>query len=259
MFVALNNKGERVLSNKAVRGRYYYCQQCQGRLVFKKGRIKLPHFAHYPNQAPCTTWERESSRHLEMKYVAMRNLVKDNRVGLAEYEYNIDGYFPDLYMEIIDYNGKHWKMAVEMQKSSKSVDDILEKTRFYTERDIYTLWVFDFPQAWIKKVSRINRKLGHLRFFEVRVNAMLRELHRLSVGRFYVMRNDMILATHLYPVYRNKKKWNRYMEDHYIQRKNLKTIKKPVMKVLGNWNVMFTTTEEGLKIARFRDKQFWED
>jgi len=259
LLVALSQKGERVLSHDAEKGRFYQCQQCGGRLIFKKGRIKIPHFAHYPYQNPCNVWEAESSRHLQMKYIAMANIVKDNRFSFVEYEYNIDGYFPDIYGEITDYNGKKWKLAVEMQKSNKSVEDFIEKTRFYTKRDIYTLWIFDYPKAWDKKISRVNRKKGYLKYYEVRVNAMLRESQRLNDGRVYMLRDYLLFSNHLYPVYRQPNKRLSVVKPNNKRAKVLKTVKKPVMKVLGAWNIMFTTTIEGLKIAKFRDKPFWED
>ena len=59
MRFANNNHGLRVCADDAVREDEHFCPTCQQPLILKRGKVILPHFAHFPNK-PCTdTWTYE--------------------------------------------------------------------------------------------------------------------------------------------------------------------------------------------------------
>ena len=61
MRFANNSFGLRICADDAAKGEEYFCPTCSKPLVLKKGKIILPHFAHFPNQ-PCTdTWTYDES------------------------------------------------------------------------------------------------------------------------------------------------------------------------------------------------------
>ena len=61
MRFAKNKEGARVCADYAARGEEYYCPTCGKPLVLKRGKVLLPHFAHFPHQ-PCTdNWSYDES------------------------------------------------------------------------------------------------------------------------------------------------------------------------------------------------------
>ena len=221
MLIALNSDGTRVSGSEATKGEEYYCQQCEQRVIPKKGDIKIHHFGHYPGSPSCVWWEPESETHLTMKDNILKSIKETykKRVILIEPEYKIvydtewfehdilggDGdiqpyfkselfkerkLFPDVFVEIDFPNGKK-RIAIECQKSNKSADDVILKTQMYSLMDIYTLWIFD--DDW----KSSDCKLGFV------IPSMVRQLHTLNYGRIYTLnRSGVITAYHLYKTFK---------------------------------------------------------
>ena len=50
---AFGSSGERVSPREAARGHSYQCPECRERLVFRQGKVRVPHFAHYRTPESC--------------------------------------------------------------------------------------------------------------------------------------------------------------------------------------------------------------
>lgn len=146
--MALDKDGNKYIANKDLeRKEYFYiCSlpTCKQYVFLKKGDIKVAHFAHYTGVEH--DWESESEEHYQMKNDIFEyfNLFKQaGWIKSIERELPIrlvNGNYltPDIYIE----TNNNEKIAVECQYSIYSPEKIKNKTREYSESDIYTLWIF---------------------------------------------------------------------------------------------------------------------
>lgn len=223
MLIGLNSNGKRVSGSEARKEEEYYCQQCEQRVIQKKGHIKIHHFAHYPGSPSCVWWEPESETHLRMKDDISKSIKKiyKKKVILIEPEYKIEydtewfehdilgggdtqpyfkselfkdrKLFPDVFA-VIDFPNGTKRIAIECQKSNKSAEDVILKTQMYSLMGIYTLWIFD--DDW--KCSDSDCIFGF-----VKTPSMIRQLHTLNYGRVYTLNPfGEITAYHLYKTFK---------------------------------------------------------
>jgi len=132
-------------------GETYICKHCKREVILRKNFYKqhrVPHFAHKEGGV-CGTWEPESEEHLYLKRLVAdvfsliaQKVEIEKRDGIFSGE-----YYPDIYVEL-----NNMKIAVEIQCSNKNTKDILEKTKWYSEHGVYTLWLWRFPEE--KKLVR---------------------------------------------------------------------------------------------------------
>lgn len=64
-----------VLPNNATKGREYVCADCDQRVIFRKGDVRTPHFAHYVPSTKCTyynTTSGESDSHKHAKLLLQK-------------------------------------------------------------------------------------------------------------------------------------------------------------------------------------------
>lgn len=290
MFVALNSEKERVVGFDAIKGEEYHCQQCHQKVMLKKGEIKTPHFAHYPDMPPCVWWEPETMEHLLMKKRVMNLLKKNNDVAFAQFEYRLnnisekrksnslslgdyDGFhndfngdfslYPDVYIEL--RGGE--RIAVECQVSNKVLTDFILKTKRYSHWGIYTLWLFphnkdyDAPSSFEDNLNQDDK--------ELRISAMLLQSHRWNYGRIYTMDTitgeeydintlqDRTNAVHFNRVVRIPE-YNSYAESRgaCFNPYYPKTLRFTTSRIIKKHSI-FCTTNNGVKIARFYDKKWW--
>lgn len=267
MLIALNPEGERVQGDDAIKGDRYFCQQCSQQVIAKKGRIKIHHFAHYPNSSPCVWWEPESAEHLLMKKRIMKLLRKGNNAHFARLEYKIEYHtsllYPDVYLEL--KNGE--RIAVECQVSDKSLDDFITKTKQYTNLGIYTLWIYphnedyDIPTGF-EAIFEPDDK-------ELRIPAMRLQSHRWNYGRIYTMDaltideydqnilEDTVNAVHFHRVERVPE-YNPAAERRgaTFQPYYPKTLRFTSSRILDSFRIL-CMENNGMKIARFYDKKWW--
>ena len=149
------------------RGKEFSCPNpaCEKQVFLKYGVIphKIPHFAHYPKQACDMKEEPESQLHIDMKN-ATYNLFKDHfskKIGsnfTINKEVWVDGQRADVLIECGKNPNNKTRIAIECQVSKLGLEDFLERTRKYTEKNIYVCWLFD-----------INPFIGHA---EVRMSVV---------------------------------------------------------------------------------------
>lgn len=126
---ALDKNNKQISITNAIRGDFFSCPFCGSRMIAKKGEVKIHHFAHLGS---CTeTW----------KYDPM-----------TEWHKNWQNEFPKENQEIMLRKGniKHIadvlinKYVVEFQHSKISLEEFLDRNRFYTSLGYKLIWIFDF-------------------------------------------------------------------------------------------------------------------
>lgn len=103
----------------------YYCQYNKEPLIVKRGNVRKMHFA-YKNLNPRV----ETRLHKSCKQYFV-----DNYFVLEEYKLE-NNRIADIYFEVADL-----KVAVEVQNSKISRDEILERTKDYFELGVNVLWI----------------------------------------------------------------------------------------------------------------------
>lgn len=75
MFVAETDQGVTLLAKNYQRGseKVLYCPGCRGKVIYKKGSMTLPHFAHVSLEACESFSEGESAEHLAGKELLDKN------------------------------------------------------------------------------------------------------------------------------------------------------------------------------------------
>lgn len=138
----------------------FVCPSCGTEVVLHKGNIKIHHFQHKP-PVRCSRGEGESQLHLHIKLAIYDALRKEANVTDVEIEKEFGIARADVYAKI---NG--FPVAIEVQKSILSVEDITRRTASYHSLNIAVLWVAlpsvklesdkYSPSAWEKWVHAAN-------------------------------------------------------------------------------------------------------
>ncbi|HSU53066.1 MAG TPA: competence protein CoiA family protein [Candidatus Dormibacteraeota bacterium] len=114
------------------------CSVCHDPVILKLGRNKVEHFAH-ENPVACKFAKGESDEHRQCKLEIYRNLATHAHVSDLALEKAVGNVRPDLSFEL---NG--FRIAIEVQISSLSVETILKRTIEYGRENIYVLWLLQW-------------------------------------------------------------------------------------------------------------------
>ncbi|MBD5823299.1 competence protein CoiA [Lactococcus petauri] len=151
MLIALDKDGKTInlLDNSSISGPFY-CPACKSPLRLKKGKIKIPHFAHISVQN-CDSWsENESAQHLGLKLSLYQWFKKKEKVELEKYVPEIK-QTADLLVND--------KLAIEIQCSPLSLQRLEERTVSYKEKGYYVLWL-QGRDLWLKNnLSSLQKNL----------------------------------------------------------------------------------------------------
>lgn len=131
----------------------FACPKCKCDVIIRKGNIKIHHFSHLPFST-CGYGVGESEYHRRCKRAIYDALSTIDKVSYCELEYDMGLVIPDIYAIIDGVN-----VAIEVQLSNLSVNDITRRTRRYNDLAISVLWLplFDkklvaedrySPKAW---------------------------------------------------------------------------------------------------------------
>ena len=135
MLSAYNHSGEVLATEVSPEDGPFSCPACQETLILKQGRKVIAHFAHYP-EATCTyTNEGESDEHRLAKLEMYQALLQAPGVTDVRVERYLQDVRPDVSFML---NGQ--LVAVEIQLSQLSRDDIAWRTTAYARKDIAVLW-----------------------------------------------------------------------------------------------------------------------
>lgn len=113
----------------------FLCALCRREMILRKGPIKIHHFSHKP-PTTCSLGKGETELHHRAKLEMYDALRADALASEVELEKNLGGSIADVYARISCI-----RVAVEIQRSSLSVNDIITRTRNYHRLGIAVLWI----------------------------------------------------------------------------------------------------------------------
>lgn len=165
MLVAHDAAGAKVEASRDMRAEEFTCPTCSGPVLLKRGRVKVAHFAHLPD-SECWS-EPESVTHLRAKQLlAARWRGQGHQVTLEEVHHQ-HGRRVDVAVTVATRTG-HVRVAVEVQDSAISVEDMKARTRIDRRLGfLHTLWVFTDKRA--KALLHIARTADEDQYIESRI------------------------------------------------------------------------------------------
>lgn len=113
----------------------FACPKCQEDVIIRKGNIKIHHFSHLPFST-CGYGVGESEAHRRCKRAIYDALSTIGKVSYCELERDLGTVIPDIYA-VIDGTS----VAIEIQLSNLSVNEITRRTRHYNNLNIHVLWL----------------------------------------------------------------------------------------------------------------------
>lgn len=190
MLVAIDKLGEKKYAHNVQKGIEVFCPECKGRVMLKKGTVRIPHFAHIP-PSYCSNGTGETERHMEIKLGIFKAL--QSRVNCLEMEYSIGHRRADIYFE---FNGN--RVVIEVQNSNISTDEIWDRVSDYNLAGCVVLWVLNADMSLkYKNVNEISDK-------EHRLPGWILYLHKLFFGVIFLHMYDSILKpAHFSPILRD--------------------------------------------------------
>ena len=150
----------------------FSCPECKGDVILKKGRVREHHFAHRP-PFTCQYGSGESEIHYRAKRELFTALSAHPRCNKCELERSLKGVRPDISLYI-----KTHRVAIEIQRSSVTVEDIIRKAEVYNKLGIYLLYLF--PESGPEITWRENEEE-----YICRPNQWEKFLHSMFFGRVY--------------------------------------------------------------------------
>lgn len=135
-------------ADEAVKVIIYKCEKCHSNVILKRGLVREAHFAH-PTGSICDNMG-ETQLHLSIKKDMFKSIVEklQGKVKNLELEKYLGSVRPDIYVE-----GKKHRIAIEIQASSLTPEQILFRTEKYYQLGIYVLWVLPFEQSRFFKIQ----------------------------------------------------------------------------------------------------------
>lgn len=135
----------------------YFCSTCKGKVILKKGKIKLAHFAHVSNMTCHAFSEGETEEHLKGK-MDLYHLLQDQGSSVE-----LEAYLPELKQRpdlLVSINGV--KTAIEFQCSPLSVQIIRLRTEGYVSNGYDVIWVVGKKIHMRNSLTAAHRAYLHL-------------------------------------------------------------------------------------------------
>jgi len=149
----------------------FSCPECRDKVILKKGVVKIHHFAHKPPFF-CNYGVGESEEHRRCKLEIYNRLLKEPSVSGCEVEKNLESVRPDVFCYI-----RKTPVAIEVQLSVLTLDQIIYRTIEYYKKGIYVLWLPIFSDRLIS--TRYSPKLWE------------KWLHTAYFGRVYYWHSNL--------------------------------------------------------------------
>jgi Competence protein CoiA-like family len=151
MLVALI-EGNRITAAAAQRGGAFHCPSCNKTLVLKKGRVVIHHFAHKP-PILCDWARGETLAHLEAKSIVHAALAA--RGVRAELEFSVETLPGDRRADVMAWSPKGQIIAIELQHTSISAEEIAERAFAYARAGAAQMWIaFLAPSVWKEALDK---------------------------------------------------------------------------------------------------------
>jgi competence protein CoiA len=137
MLCAIRQRDQKKVSawHESKVNRPFYCPQCGDEAILKQGSIKVPHFAHKP-PILCEYGRGETEHHRQCKLAIYEGLSKHSRFREVALERSLGTVRPDVsaWMDGIP-------IAIEVQISTLTMDQIIHRTEEYCSKGIHVLWL----------------------------------------------------------------------------------------------------------------------
>ncbi|MBK8943783.1 MAG: competence protein CoiA [Ignavibacteriae bacterium] len=138
----------------------FICPECKKDVTLKKGKIVAHHFAHKP-PVNCEYGKGETEEHRNAKLTLYEELKKNTSFTVCELEHSLGTVRPNIYLEDNGY-----KIAIELQVSNLTANQLVEKTKIYFSKKIHVLWLAIYnknilsspytPKSWEKWLHTLN-------------------------------------------------------------------------------------------------------
>ncbi|WP_028113349.1 competence protein CoiA [Ferrimonas kyonanensis] len=172
----------------------FLCPKCRQEVVIRKGKIKIHHFAHKP-PAMCSHGKGETEAHRNCKMSIYSALKTKPNVQALELEKDFGPVVADVYC-LID----NVPVAIEVQRSNLSVNNITQRSEEYSKLGIYVLWI-GLHDSTVKK--QIDNKQCSPKAWE-------KWCHAAYFGRvYYWYQEDLLLPVHFaaHKLYVKESEW----------------------------------------------------
>ncbi|MFX1388952.1 MAG: competence protein CoiA family protein [Promethearchaeota archaeon] len=218
----------------------WLCTICKKPLFYDE---ELGSFLHAGNRNYC--FEPETIEHKIMKAYWYLMFPKFNSVIKKKVEFIIGDQVADVYFELSNGN----KVVIECQNSQISKRKLIERTKKYSNKNIYVLWIFNGLGSCVsdQKYPRNEEEKGVL--------GMEKRVHSLYGGRVYYMNVegkkiiDSPFVLHFTPFFKHKSsEYNYYGYNKYYKGK-----RSLILGKIPNYKI-FCIDVKGYKLARFSDK-----
>ena len=202
MICANNHLGKKCISWETEKSSApFYCPECNALVQLKKGNKRMHHFAHKP-PVSCIYGIGESDEHDRIKKEIYDFYSKQVCCTKCEMEYTeLDGVRPDIFLNI-----NNESVAIEIQKSTLPVNEIIRRTTRYTELGISILWIVpigNYRPSVHKKTGQTIYRIKEWELF----------LHALYFGRLYYWNSGNMLKAIHFDDYMLHKEYSEWYED----------------------------------------------
>lgn len=135
LFAYEKNSQNLINAQEAERNRSYICPSCMQKVILRRGKIKVSHFAHVKNSCHAFS-EGESQEHLNGKIFLQHELAK--WTGKAE----LEAYLPRLKQRPdVLWTSNQKKIAFEYQCAPLSIEKMVERSWGYRSHNYHYCWI----------------------------------------------------------------------------------------------------------------------
>ncbi len=218
----------------------WLCLACKKQIFYSD---VLGYFQHKGNKA--CGFEPETIEHKTMKSYWYENFPKFNPIKTKVLEKKVGDQIVDVYFEL--QNDK--KIAIECQNSQISKKKLIERTKNYTKKDIYVLWIFNGIGTCVSDSKNPRNEEDKA------VLGVEKRVHSLYGGRVYYMNvtGSTVIeppyCLHFAPFFQHKTSDVNYFgyDKYYKDKRSTVTGSIPSLKIL-------CVEYKGYKLARLMDK-----
>lgn len=251
MIVAIRKSNhEKVFAfEEKLKGEEYYCPCCKLPVIHHNStaRLREPHFKHKSKETLCPNATKESQWHYDTK-ISIYNYLKQNyssnfrELELEKSLFN-GSQRADVFLKTIKGNN----IAIEVQASILTVDEIKRRTSLYFKNSTYVLWLLKYNLSKFicnTIVTPYGKPIRNV----TKLNAMELWLHEAYLGRLYFWNptRPSFIWVELADVFSEDSSFYSDGEEQYFYGKKLKT-KKEIMR-----------DKIGVDFREFRIGQFGE-
>jgi competence protein CoiA len=199
MLVAYNSEKTKKAAFEAEKQeKPFFCPACSEEVILKKGKVREHHYAHF-SDTKCAYGKGESQLHYKVKREIYLSLKDRANCSKCELERVLKGVRPDVSLVI---NNNY--VAIEVQNTSISIEEINRRFEKYSELGIHLIWVF--PQEKPKCFSH-----GEFEDEVCKVKIWEQHIHDIQQERvYYWTHGGYVVPYHYAPYFSYKEQSNWY-------------------------------------------------